>query len=584
MTSVPIGAGRAGSGASLRPALLVCAWLVLITALRVVAAADAVTPPPAPAVASDIIELPKFEVTDSRLLPPPESWQYAEIPGFEILSRTSARETKRFVRDFLLLQEVIGAILPVLNRNTTPVPTLLLLCGRGKGFDEFLPADRSDQRYGTNSLFFQNRERAAIVIDFALAELQLEDFTTIESDPYRAFYLEYFRFLLHRQLGDNVQPWFEEGLVQIFAATDFDKKTITFAQVGDGFGGEKSGDFNRLLLQRALMPLPEMFAHGRAQGRETFWSAQCYAFVHYCLYGMGHKYQQPVVKFLMRLEHEPVSEALFKECFRTSYSNMAAELRGYLDFTAHTAIQFRAKKGEALPEPPPVALRDAPDAVVGRIKGEVLRMAGRGDEAHNALIAPYIRGERDPRLLASLGLDEKIAGHDERARKFLEAATAEKVDRARAYLELGRLRYDAAVAKPEGPGGKLDEAQVTFVLAPLLQARQFPPPLAEVYALIAQAWAHAVTPPKREQFDIVLEGVRRFPRDPDLLLQAVLLAADPYPAEARAIAQLGVRVAATEADRDRFQVLAAALERDEKPPAGTPPPAAPQPPPDPFAK
>ena len=40
---------------------------------------------------------------------------------------------------------------------------------------------------------------------------------------------------------------------------------------------------------------------------------------------------------------------------------------------------------------------DAPDAVVGRIKGEMLRLAGHGDEARNTLIAPYVRGERDPR-------------------------------------------------------------------------------------------------------------------------------------------------------------------------------------------
>ena len=39
----------------------------------------------------------------------------------------------------------------------------------------------------------------------------------------------------------------------------------------------------------------------------------------------------------------------------------------------------------------------APDADVGRIKGEVLRLGGYGDAARNALIAPYVRGERDPR-------------------------------------------------------------------------------------------------------------------------------------------------------------------------------------------
>ena len=48
-----------------------------------------------------------MHTADSRLLPQPEKWLYAQIPNFEILSSISARQTKRFVQDFLLLQEVI---------------------------------------------------------------------------------------------------------------------------------------------------------------------------------------------------------------------------------------------------------------------------------------------------------------------------------------------------------------------------------------------------------------------------------------------------------------------------------------------
>ena len=122
-----------------------------------------------------VVELPVFEVKDSRVLPQPEPWKYAEIPGFEVLSRISERETKRFMRDFLLLQEVIEVIMPGLTRGQVAVPTALILCGsRGKGFDEFLPAEEADERYGKNSLFFRDRERAAIVIDFALSELRVD--------------------------------------------------------------------------------------------------------------------------------------------------------------------------------------------------------------------------------------------------------------------------------------------------------------------------------------------------------------------------------------------------------------------------
>ena len=523
----------------------------------------------APAPSGIVIELPKFEVTDSRLLPPPESWHYAEIPGFEILSRISERETKRFVRDFLLLQSVINEIMPVLLRGQTPVPTALILCGgRGKGFDEFLPADQSDERYGKNSLFFATPERSAMVIDFALPELQLQDDTRIEADPYRAFYAAYFRFLIRKQLGEKAPPWFEEGLVQLFAATEFDRRTITFAQIGDGFGAEKIGDFNRMLHRRAIMPFGQMLAREGPRNRSTFWSAQCYAFVHYCLYGWGQKNQAPFLRYVQRVSDEEPTEQVFKECFKKSYKEFATELRGYVDFTAHKKIEFRAKKGQELPEPPAVALRPAADHEVGRIKGEVLRLAGHGVAARNALIAPYVRGERDARLLAALGLDEKQSGHDERARKFLEAAAAARVQRARAYLELGRLRLEAARANPNG---RLNEAQVTQVLTPLFTARQQPPPLAEVYGLIAETWSLSETPPLAEHLGVVVEGVRLFPRDTALLMQATLLAAKRgFPAEARALAERGVKIATEPADQDRFRMIAAAFERDADPKASAP--------------
>ena len=93
-----------------------------------------------------IVELPKFEVTDSRLLPPPEKWLYAEIPGFEILSNLSKRATQRFVNDFLLLQEAMNVIMPGLRAGPVAVPTSLILTGWGDAFSRFIPADRADER------------------------------------------------------------------------------------------------------------------------------------------------------------------------------------------------------------------------------------------------------------------------------------------------------------------------------------------------------------------------------------------------------------------------------------------------------
>ncbi len=548
------GDGRNGPPASGGPTLKRCCLLALV-AFSCLRAADA------PAVSGPVIELPKFEVSDSRLLPPLEKWHYAEVPGFEILSNISERETKRFVRDFLLLQSVIREIMPGLIGGRVPVPTALLLCGRGKGFDEFLPADGSVERYGSNSLFFQTPERAAIVVDFALTELQLEGDTRLEADPYRAFYAAYFRFLIRRQLSKPPPPWFEEGLVQLLAATEFDRKTIVFAQIGDGFGAEKIGDFNRMLHQRAIMPLGEMLASNGPRERSAFWAAQCYCFVHYCLYGLNKKNQQAFIRFVYRLNDEEPTEELFKECFGKTFKQFGIELRGHIDFTASKKIEFRAKKGQELPEPPPVALKPGSDADVGRIKGEVLRLGGNSIPAHNHLIAPYVRGERDPRLLAALGLDEKLAGNDARARKFLEAAAAANVVRARAYLELARLRLDEARAtlSPEKP--QLTTEQVTAVLTPLFTALKQPPPMADVYALIAETWSLSALPPQEDHLAVVLEGVLRFPRDTSLLLQATLLAAKRgFRDRARELAERGVKISREPGDKDRFQALAAAFE------------------------
>ncbi len=522
-----------------------------------------------------VIELPKFEVTDSRVLPVPEKWRYAAIPGFEVLSNISVRETTRFVKDFFLLQAAINEIMPGFRASDVAVPSSLILAGGGKGFDRFLPTEREEERFRTNSLFFDDPERGAIVVDFALAEFQLEDNTTEEADPYRGFYKEYFRYLIRKQMNGKAPPWFEEGLVQLFASIDVSKKWINFAQVGDGFGGPRTGDFNRILSQRALMSFPELFSDPPAQ-RGTFWSAQSYAFVHMCLYGRGQKYQKGFIKFLSRTGSEAPNETIFKECLGKDYKQMNLELRGYLDFTDYKSMQYTAKKGQALPDAPPFTLRDATEAESGRIVGEVLRMGGHTAAARQALITPYIRGEREAPLLAALGLAERFDGKDERARKFLEAAAKAGVERPRAYLELARLRFDEVRANPAAPEGKLSAAQVARALEPLLIARKQRPPMAAVYGLIIDVWARAATLPTLEEFAVVIEGVRTFPRSAPLVMQTAMLAAQKkFPKEALALAQHGQKIGRDHAERNRFELLARAFERDAAPAPAVAVPVAP---------
>jgi hypothetical protein len=254
---------------------------------------------------------------------------------------------------------------------------------------------------------------------------------------------------------------------------------------------------------------------------------------------------------------------------------MNLELRGYLDFTDYKSMQYTAKKGQALPDAPPFTLRDATEAESGRIVGEVLRMGGHTAAAREALITPYMRGEREAPLLAALGLAERIDGKDDRARKFLEAAAKAGVERPRAYLELARLRFDEVRANPASPEEKLSAAQVVRVLEPLLVARQQRPPMAAVYGLIADVWARSSSSPTREEFAVVIEGVQTFPRNAPLVMQAAMLASlKQFPKEALALAKHGQKIARDHAERSRFELMANAFERDAAP---APVPSAPTP-------
>jgi hypothetical protein len=552
-----------------------------------------------PPYASGVVRLPTFMVTDSRILPEPESWRYTRIPNFEVLSNASDRETQRLLRDFETFRLAVSLVWPVPNQ--TFAPCLLIVCGRDNKFAEFQPREDERPDEGTVSLFLSDPEQPVIVIDLQTQTLNLlsPSFSSaqaggaaaFEVDSYRQLYREYVHYLLSR-IKPRPPAWCEEGLAQIIMAMKFDRHSITFGKVEDprtvsalaagqarnaAAAGEAVGapdfstatladrDFNAVLAHRALIPLDQFFgvSHDSPEARNPLgnnrWAKQAYAFVHLCLYGHRGRYQKAFVTFLTRASREPVTEAMFKECFRLTYREMLLDLRGYIQFTDHQYQEFRLK-GAGLPEPPPLVLRDAADAEVGRIKGEALRLAGHIEAGRNTLIASYQRGVRDPQLLAELGLSELATGRANRARLFLEAAAQGRVVRPRAYLELARLRLVAARAGPEGAGGRLSPGQLAAVLAPLFTARTQPPPLPETYELIAEAWAQSTAAPTRDNLAVLLEGAHLFPLHSGLIYAAAQLHAQQgFNREATALVELGLKTAPDGATRQRFTTLQAAL-------------------------
>jgi hypothetical protein len=330
----------------------------------------------------------------------------------------------------------------------------------------------------------------------------------------------------------------------------------TFSETG------RAGPYNGSV-GRALIPLDKFFAVDRnTPPSEDLgdYANQAYLFTHMCLYGVGQRYQQAYYKLALRAQQGPITEEIFRECFNKSYRAIGIEMRGYTTFTDYRQQNFNAKKGSRLAEAPPFTLRQATDAESGRIAGEVLRLAGHEAGALNRLIAPYIRGDRTPDLLAALGLAELSANNTARARKFLEAAAVAKTTRPRAYLELSKLRLNEAKAKAASENRPLTDKETAFVLEPLQVGLTYPPAMADLYDNLARIWIESPTTISPQQYQVLLTGAYRNPRNISLVYNvAAAGVTHGYVKECRPLVAYGLKVSPTPKAREAFTQLASAL-------------------------
>lgn len=534
------------------------------------------------------IVLPDFKVTSTASLPPLESWHYARVGHFEVLSNASERATRSLLADFGKFTRALTLVWPAPTRPLASAT--IILCGRGGQFDAFPPAGALKDDAILPSVFLRNREQVAIVVDVETDRVAIDPTKVMidnassaeyEVDHYKQLYREYIRYLLS-QSQVRAPIWLEEGLAQIIMDIDLDDTRLIYGKINTNSGAASGGEsadsdgtdptvntdavvgeqpFNVVLQHRKLIPFGQFFAitadapEARNPLGNNLWAKQAYAFVHFCMFGEDLRYQQALATFTDRLGREPLSEALFKECFKVGYQGMADELRGYILRTKHKYQRYALQPGDQLTAKA-IELREATPVEVALIKGDALRLGDHPDTALAAYRGAYLRGNRDPALLAAMGVTEGALNHADRARELLEAAAKAGVKRPSAYVELARLRLAAAGTN----GGKLSTAQMGTVLTPLFEARKYPPLLPETYELIAAAWTQSSVAPKPDNLAVLDEGIRAFPRDSALLYGAAQLYAQAgAQPTAASIARLGLRFSSDPAAKARFEQLLAAL-------------------------
>jgi hypothetical protein len=544
-----------------------------------------------PPAGSETLKLPDFKVTDSPQLPPPESWRYGHVGNFEVISSASESYTRKLLADFGMFTRAMTLVWPA---PTKPMTTsTIILCGRNGKFDAFAPEGAVRGEKIIPSVLLRNRDQMAIVVDVESSRVAIDTSNLTvanavsgdyEIDHYKQLYREYVRYLIS-QSQVRAPVWLEEGLAQITMDADFNDERLIYGKINSLAGAESGGEsadsdgtdptanasavvgeqpFNVALQHRKLIPLGQFFAVTADDPvvqnplGNNFWAKQAYLFVHFCLFGEDLRYQQALATFAARLAREPLSEALFKECFKTDYQGMNKELWAYILRTKHKYQRYALKPEDKLTAKS-IELREATIPEAALITGDALRLAGRHDLALSAYRSAYLRGSREPAIMAGMGAAETALGHADRARELLEAATRTGVKRPAAYVELARLRLAEVTAKPS-TNGKLGAVQMAAVLTPLFEARKLAPPLPETYELIATAWSQSAAAPTPENLGVLDEGIRAFPRDGELLYTAAqLYRTAGAPPTAASIARLGLRFSNEPATRARFEQLLASL-------------------------
>jgi hypothetical protein len=321
----------------------------------------------------------------------------------------------------------------------------------------------------------------------------------------------------------------------------------------------------------SLLPLREVFDGPSSDPKKIeLWLAESELFVRWGLDAEKGKWRPHFWQWVQRSSAEEPSESLFRECFGIDSTQATALLERYLLSAVLKSAKWRLIDSLG---PTPLGLRDATVGEIARIKGDWERLAANYvrinspsferpfvEQAQRTLHRAYDRGDRDPRLLAVLGLQECDADRAHDAREFLEAAARGQVVRPRAYLELARLRLEEQRAHPADPAGKLSAAQTADVLAPLLIARRQSPALPQVFGLVAQTWAISAVAPQREDLAVLDEGAKLFPQHAELVQLAAMFYFDRgFSADATRLCELGLRNAPNDAARERFVKLKAAI-------------------------
>jgi hypothetical protein len=536
----------------------------------------------APADSGATVALPPMLVEESTSSVP---WLYVNAGGTEFLSRCSTSTTRHLAEAWLEKLQLVRVLVPEAFLARMDVPEIFILYAQdleqtvsaeiqrelqgGGGRSRPGESPRSDGVNIAPSMRLSDRDMHASI---AYIDEALFDAAGLSVSP------GHVRFLLQSRVPE-LPAWVIDGVERTYRRADFVMEPVTLGPLIWHDAAESSALLRDPGRPRALLSASELFLpdsswakEERLARRRVVKGAQAELFFRWA-HLAGDRMRDAYWKLAARAAEGRVTEEGFEALFGFDFAEWRDRLSDYLPKALYEHKWLDPRAQATLVD---VEVRRATPGEVARVRGEWERLAighvrRRLPEVREPYIAQARRtlrrafdaGDRDPRLLATMGLCEIDAGNEAGARQFLEPAIAGGVKRPRAHYELARLRF-AELRHGAADTRRFSFTELAPIIEPLRRALTQAPPLAEVYELLADAWARCEFAPTAAEFAELEAGLRYFSHRPMVVLPVALaFARHGKRAEASAILETSVITTLDEASQalvDRWRAeLAAAL-------------------------
>ena len=505
-----------------------------------------------PAKGDQPVQLPPFFVQSSEPKFSVWNWGYMSFPGYEVITYCNRDPTNSFVGNIASQLSILHKIAPAAFEAPPSVPTALILMDEtqqlsiSQDMRQAMAARPDNPHRGSAGLstdsnsFPQLRlyDSESTAINLVLMNYRPEQGLIIEPD-----YIEY----LMSTRVPRLPAWYVEAMTELYRNADFGANSVTISQDNRTFFGTTSITFSPVTWisdeethalrkdptrSRAFLPMSVILQtrpgssglNEETRNRVKLWHSQSCLFLQWVLDDRSGARIAALKKYLDFGDHGQRSEKRFRECFGCGFGQIEVRLREFLPKAINESITWYSDPSDI-----EVTLRDATPAEYARIWGnwelmeiqfvnaqDPLLVFPYVDQAEHTLKGAYKKGERDPGFLAILGLYDVDMKKPEQARPILESAAAARAAYPRVYTELARIRIKEALAKPEGPNGKLGKGQRDSIFNPLREALRLSPPQSDAYLLYALTLANSSETPTPGDLAKLDEGRRYFPDEAEL--------------------------------------------------------------------